>query len=463
VWKTKQLEKWLLCKVCTFLLASFLTAPLFADDWPQWMGPQRDGVWRETGILESFPETGLPRQWHAKLGAGYAGPAVAGGRVIVMDRIRHPDDAEKIARLKRDFGPAPNYNYTRGITLGVERVVALDVESGKVQWVHQYDCPYTTALMYGAGPRVTPTVDQDRVYTLGSEGHLFCLQAKTGQVIWSREFQRDYKLEIPHWGVSAHPLVDGDRLICTVGGKGTTVVAFDKYTGREIWRALDARWPGYSSPVIYQVGQTRQLVVWHGDAINGLNPETGATYWSIPIKTHWGMAIGIPRLFREQLYVSGYPRQSALLQLNAQRPQAEIVWQGDTRRGVACVMSTPMIEGGYLYGAGPGGRFMCIRLSDGKPMWESFAPSTGKRPASWANVFIVKQADRYLLANDLGELVLARLSPDGFEQVSRTKIIAPTTPLGRRTVVWSHPAFAQRSVFARNDKELVRLSLAANP
>ena len=130
MWKLKQLENGLVWQVCTLLLVSFLTAPLFADDWPQWMGPQRDGVWRETGIVKSFPQAGLPRQWHAKLGAGYAGPAVADGRVIVMDRIRHPDDAEKIARLKRDFGPAPNYNYTRGITLGVERVVSLDAETG---------------------------------------------------------------------------------------------------------------------------------------------------------------------------------------------------------------------------------------------------------------------------------------------------------------------------------------------
>ena len=444
-----------------FGLVAGLPALGLADDWPQWMGPERDGVWRETGIVEQFPPSGLPRRWRVELGGGYAGPAVANGRVFVMDRIRQPDDPEKIARLKRDFGPAPNYNYTRGVTLGTERVVALDVQTGAVLWVHQYDCPYTIALMYGAGPRVTPTVDQERVYTLGAEGHLFCLAAETGRVLWSRELQEDYGLEIPHWGLAAHPLIDGDRLICVVGGQGTTVVAFDKRSGRELWRALDARWPGYSSPTIYQVGQTRQLVIWHGDAINGLNPATGELYWSVPIKTHWGMAIGVPRLTGNRLYISGYPHQSALLRLDPRRLGAEIVWQGDTRRGVACVMSTPFIEGDYVYGGGPGGRFMCVRLSDGVRMWESFAPSTGKRPAGWSNVFIVKHQDRFFLANDQGELSLAYLRPGGYQQIGRTKIIAPTTPLGRRQVVWSHPAFAQRCVFARNDQELVCLSLAA--
>src|SRR5262249_20674420 len=153
--------------------------------------------------------------------------------------------------------------------------------------------PYTVS--YPLGPRTTPLIQDHKVYTLGTEGNLICLEAETGKVLWSREFKKDYGVQTPMWSFSSHPLIDGRKLICMAGGKGSTVAAFDKDSGKEIWRALTASEPGYCPPMIYEGGGKRQLIIWHGEAVNALDPETGAVYWSQPLKTYAAMAIPTPR------------------------------------------------------------------------------------------------------------------------------------------------------------------------
>ena len=251
-------------------LALLLLGPhsLRADDWPQWLGPQRDSVWRETGILQTFPAGGPPICWRTPVGGGYSGPAVAEGRVYLMDRqldkgVNNPADPFK-----------------RGVIPGSERVLCLDQATGKILWHHDYDAPYT--MSYPAGPRATPLVSGGKVYTLGAEGNLFCLDAQSGAVVWSHDFKADYGVPTPLWGFSANPLLDGNRLICVVGGTNTTAVAFNKDDGKEIWRALTAKEPGYCPPVIFTAGGKRQLIVWHPESVNSLDPETGKTYWSVP-------------------------------------------------------------------------------------------------------------------------------------------------------------------------------------
>ena len=179
-----------------------------SDDWPQWLGPSRDAVWREDGIIDRFPEEGPRLRWKTKLGAGYSGPAVVKGRVFVMDRPMPGLDPTK-ARLLHDGPPPRNVNFIRKLLPGSERLVCLSESDGKMIWVHEWDCPYTTVAAYAIGPRATPTVDGERVYALGAEGNLFCLSSLNGSVIWFRDFKKDYGLEIPEWGPAAHPLVDG--------------------------------------------------------------------------------------------------------------------------------------------------------------------------------------------------------------------------------------------------------------
>ncbi len=434
-------------------------SPVAADDWPQWLGPARDAVWREDGILERFPEDGPPLRWKAELGGGYSGPAVADGRVFVMDRLAGDVDLAT-AKILHDGPPPRNVNFLRKLLPGKERVVCLEESSGKKIWSYQWDCPYTTVAAYAIGPRVTPTVDGDRVYVLGAEGDLFCLAVKDGSVVWKRDFKKDYGLKIPEWGTAAHPLVDGEKLICVVGGKGTTCVAFDKRTGKELWRALSATQPGYCPPIIHQVAGSRQLLIWHGDGVEGLNPVTGEVYWSVDVKPTYGMSIGHPVVDGNRIYMMSFNRVSACIEVARGGRSAELLWRGNTARGIGGVMNTAFLEDGHIYACGQNGRYICARLADGERLWTSFAPSTGSRPASWANVFTVKHRDRFFLVNDLGDVIIARLTPEGYDEVSRARLIEPTHRVAGRLLVWSHPAFANRSIYLRNDREIICYSLA---
>lgn len=433
-----------------------------AEDWPQWLGTNRDAEWREEGIIARFPKGGPKLRWESKLGAGYSGPAVAQGRVFVMDRLAAEVDPDKV-RLLHDGPPPRNINFVRKLLPGRERLVCLNEADGKLLWAHEWDCPYTTVAAYAIGPRATPTVDGARVYALGAEGNLFCLNSKTGVVHWSRDFKKDYGLEIPEWGTAAHPLVHGERLICIVGGKGTTCVAFDKMTGRELWRALSAGQPGYCPPIVRLIGGTEQLLVWHSDALESLNPENGAVYWSVQIKPTYAMSIGQPVVEGNRVYVMGYNRVSACVEVAEDGETAKLLWKGNTRRGIAGVHNTAFIHDGQIYACGPNGKYSCARLVDGEKLWSTFSPAEGGRPVSWANVFTVRQGNRYFLANDYGELIIAGLSPAGYTEISRAKLIEPTHQVGGRTLVWSHPAFANRSVYLRNDREIRCYSLAKRP
>ncbi len=442
------------------LACLFFAVESFADDWPQWLGPRRDGQWRESGIAAEFPPSGPPLRWRTAIGGGYSGPAVAGGRVFIFDRVDAPKDVHG-GKVIATGKPPRNTNFLRRLLPGKERVVCLNEKDGRVLWTHQYDCPYSIAATYAIGPRVTPTVDEDRVYVLGAEGNLICLKVADGQVVWSRDFKRDFRAKTPLWGFSSHPLIDGSKLICMVGGKNATVMAFDKHTGRVLWRAVAAKEPGYAPPTLLPFGGKKQLIVWDSDALRALRPESGKTIWSVPLQPTFAMSIGAPRADGNLLYVMSFSRKSTLVRVRDDGQAAEVVWHGSTRRGIGGVMNTPIIRDGYLYACGQGGKYQCIHLESGEQKWKSYQPSTGDRPASWANVFTVAHEDRYFLANDLGELIIARMTPSGYDERSRARLIKPTHNIGGRTVVWSHPAFANRSVYLRNDKEVRCYSLAA--
>lgn len=424
---------------------------LFADDWPQWLGPQRDAVWRESGIIEKFPTNGPPVRWRASIAGGYAGPVVANGRVYVADR-----------RLAQGTSN-PADPFDRGVIRGGERVLCLSEADGQVLWKYEYECPYT--ISYPAGPRVAPLVSQGKVYTLGAEGNLFCLDATDGKVLWSHEFKKDYGIKAPMWGFAGHPLLDGNRLICLVGGAGSTAVAFDKDTGKELWRALSAEEPGYSSPVIYEAGGTRQLILWHPEAANALDPETGAVYWSVPFKSRAGMTLATPRKLGDQLFFTAFYSGSLMLRLDSAKPAAAVAWrtlkvnEKDTTH-LNAVMCTPFLEDGYIYGVCSYGQLRCLKMETGERVWETFQATTSGEAVRWANAFIVKNGDRFFLFNEKGDLIIAKLSPRGYEEISRAHLLEPTNKDCGRFVVWSHPAFANRHVYARNDREIICADLA---
>jgi len=432
------------------IVAMFALSPSFvrADDWPQWLGPQRDSIWRETGILDKFPDGGLKVKWRVPIAGGYAGPAVAEGRVFVTDYVR---------------GEGKNTNSPTGRDrlTGKERVLCFDAAEGKPLWKHEYECPYN--ISYSCGPRCTPTVHGGRVYALGAEGNLLCLDAAKGTVLWSKDLKKEYKVETPMWGFCGHPLVDGQKLICLVGGEGSIAVAFDKDTGKELWKALSAKEPGYCPPTIIESSGRRQLLIWHPESINSLDPETGKSYWSVPLEPKYGMSISTPRKLDDYLFASGIGEIGALLKLGTDKPGADVVWRGKRDTAVYCANSTPFLENGTIYGCDcMTGAFRAVKLDTGERLWETFAPTTGKNRGPHGTAFIVKNGDRFFLMSETGQLIIARLTPKAFEETGRAKLLEPTGVAFGRDVLWSHPAFANRCIFARNDKELICVSLAAD-
>ena len=436
------------CACCASLL---IGTALFADDWPQWLGSERDSVWRESGIVEKFPTNGPPVLWRAPIGGGYAGPVVAKGRVYVADRQL----AQGVSNPADPFARAP--------IRGGERVLCLSEADGQVLWKHEYECPYT--ISYPAGPRVAPMVSGGKVYTLGAEGDLLCLDANKGTVLWSRDFKKDFGIKAPLWGFAGHPLLDGNRLICLVGGPGTTAVALDKDTGKEIWRALSAEEPGYSSPVIYEAGGKRQLILWHPEAANSLNPETGEVYWSVPFKSKAGMTLATPRKLGDSLFFTAFYSGSLMLRLDSAKPAATIAWrtlkvnEKDTTH-LNAVMCTPFLEDGFIYGVCSYGQLRCLKMETGERVWETLQATTSGEPVRWANAFIVKNGNGFFLFNEKGDLIIAQFSPRGYEEISRAHLLEPTGSAAGRPVLWSHPAFANRRVYARNDKEVICVDLA---
>jgi outer membrane protein assembly factor BamB len=437
-----------------FLLFAFACATLRADDWPQWLGPKRDSIWRETGIVDKFPAEGPPVRWRVKIGPGYSGPIVAQGRVYLTDR-RLPETAS-----------SSTDPFQRSAISGGERVLCLNESDGKLVWQYQYECTYT--ISYPAGPRAAPLVSDGKVYTLGAEGNLLCLDTGTGKVLWSHDLKKELNIKTPMWGFAGHPILDGEKLICLAGGSGSTLIAFNRNTGQELWRALSTEEPGYSSPILCEAGGKRQLILWQPEGANSVDPETGHSYWSVPFKSRSGLTVSTPRKMGDLLFFTSFYNGSLVVKLDSTQPTATPVWH--TTKGnenetthLNSILCTPFLEDGYVYGVCSYGQLRCLNAQTGQRVWETFQATTSGASVRWANAFIVKNADRFFLFNERGDLIIARLSPKGYDEISRAHLLDPVNKDPGRPVVWSHPAFANRRVYARNDRELVCADLAKRP
>jgi outer membrane protein assembly factor BamB len=447
------------------ILLALASSVAQADDWPQWLGPQRDGVWRESGLLTTFPKDGLPIRWRVPIHGGYAGPAVSGGRVFVTDHQARPDSQRPKSPFQRITQP------------GTERVVCIDQSTGKVLWTHEYEVAYS--MSYSAGPRATPAVDGDRVYTLGGEGDLLCLNAGSGEVIWQKKLSDD-KSHTPTWGFASHPLIEGDKLICLTGGTEPeaghgVVTAFDKMTGQVIWSALAAKEPGYAPPLVVQSGGVRQLIVWDPNAVTSFDPQSGKPYWSLPFgPARMGMTIATPRFDHDPhsgdvIFIATQYEGSTVIQLDEHEPKASVLWKrtGKSDRksdALHIVASPPTVRDGHVYGIDTYGALRCLDLKTGDRLWATYDATTYQAgEVKWAQAFLIPLGDagsRFLIANEHGDLILADLDPAGYHEISRTHLLEPTNTDPGRPVVWSHPALADRCIFWRNDKEIVCASMA---
>lgn len=430
------------------LLALVSLAPALGDDWPQWMGPQRDNVWRETGVIDAFPKGGAKVIWRVPVAGGYAGPAVAAGRVYVADFVRK--------------GDLPEGNFERNGFEGTERVLCLDAKSGKELWKHEYPVRYTVS--YPAGPRCTPLIHEGKAYTLGAEGHLFCLDAARGTVVWSKDLKKEYGTTSPLWGYAAHPLIDGDKLITLAGGKGTQAVALNKDTGKEIWRTLDTPeiGQGYVPPSIIDAGGVRQLILMTPASLDSVNPETGKPYWSLPYEATNGSIIMTPVHTAGHLFTGGFQQKNLMAKLAADKPAAEALWRDKPRESISPINVQPYAEGDVIFGVDGDGLFTAFEVPSGKRLWQTPQPVAARRADS-GTAFLVRQGDegnRVWCFTDSGDLVIADVTKTGYKELSRVHVIDPTNTAFNRDVVWCPPAFAGRRFYVRNDKECVCVDLA---
>jgi outer membrane protein assembly factor BamB len=415
------------------LAVSLSLTPVMQADWPQWRGPDRDGVWSDTGIIESFPAEGLKAKWRTPVRPGWSSPVVAQGRVFITDVELNAPDAW-------------------------ERVLSFDEATGKPLWSHRYPVKYPDWAFSptAGGPRSTPIIRDGRVYTLGALGDLFCLDTATGNVVWQKSLAKEYDVK-EFSGITASPLIEGELLILYMCGKpDACVVAFDKNSGTEAWRALDDAFT-YSSPIVIRAGGQRQLIVWTQEAVTSLDPATGRTWWRELNRVSGDMAVSTPVFSNPYLLVGGL-----MFKLDADKPAASILWpesKAPTKR-VLSNTSTALLRGEHVFSAKISGELVCLDAGTGREIWQVNSVTQLKNGSS---IHLTSNGDSVLLFTDQGNLIRARLTGKGYEELSRAHLIDPTYTYGGRKVAWTPPAYSDSHVFARTDEELICIPLAATP
>ncbi|MHC4890134.1 MAG: PQQ-binding-like beta-propeller repeat protein, partial [Planctomycetota bacterium] len=327
------------------------------------------------------------------------------------------------------------------------------------------ECQYKR-FAYRNGPRAAVTINNNHAYSLGAMGHIFCFNAAKGDVLWNKNLYTEYKIKMPTWGIAAAPLVEEGLVIVHIGGReNACLVAFDKISGQEKWRALNDP-ASYSAPIVIEQAGKRVLVCWTGERIVGLNPLTGKLYWQHSFRASRNIDyIATPVFQNNYLFVSNFFDGSLLLKVEPDRLAVEKIWRRKgpnekKTKSLHCCISTPLLQGDYIYGVDSYGELRCLGLRTGERIWENLDAVPRNR---WANIHFVRNEDKIWMFNERGELIISKLSPEGFHEISRTKLIKPTRgQLNQRGgVCWSHPAFANKHVYARNDEELLCVNLSA--
>ena len=393
------------------LLACVLAA---AADWPQWRGAERDGISKESGLLEKWPEGGPPLAWKATgLGEGFASVAVAGGRVI-----------------------------TQGQARGGQAVIAFDEATGRQLWKTPNGDAYLDRR--GGGPRGTPTIDGEVAYVLGSNGSLIALDAATGKQVWTTNVLSRFNARNINWGLSESPLVDGRQLIVNAGGGGASVVAIDKNNGNVIWKSLDDE-AGYSSAMLVETGGIRQYVLLTGDAAVGVRADSGKELWRYSRVSNSTANVATPVVRGNQVFVSSdYGTGGGLLELTTSGngvEAKEVYFNRDMRNHY----NTPVLIGDHLYGYSS--RILtCMNFETGEVAWQD--RSVGKGQVIAADGLL------YLLSED-GVVGLAEATPEGYRERSRFSIPSGKYP------TWALPVVANGRLYLREQDTLYAYDISA--
>jgi outer membrane protein assembly factor BamB len=397
-----------------------LAAPLAAaSDWPQWLGPRRDGSTDE--IVKPWTEP-LKILWKTPVGEGHSSPIVADGMVYLHARV-----------------PGKNE----------ESLQAFDAATGAAKWTTSYPRAFFLNP-FGLGPRGTPAIDAGKIYSLGITGILSCIDAKTGEKIWLVDTLNEFKAKNLTFGISGSPIIDGDNVLINVGAKGASIVAFHKKTGKEVWKTLDDA-ASYSSPIIYGKGEDRQAIFLTGKGIVSVSPAGGSVFWQHPFQDKLAESSTTPVVLGDTLFVSSVTLGGTALKLdNSQAiPKAKELWM---KKEWHCYFSTPATVGKdhiYLVTGQASltkavANLHCVELSTGKSLWKR--DKVGKYHASLART----GDDKLLLIEEDGDMVLLQPDPKEYRELCRTKICGTT---------WAHPAISNGRLYIRDAKELICVEL----
>jgi outer membrane protein assembly factor BamB len=397
-----------------------LPAVAVAGDWPQWLGPNRDAA--STERVAAWTET--PKVlWRQPVGEGNSSPVVSDGRVFIHAKIKDKDQ---------------------------EELIAFDARTGKPLWRKVY-ARAPMSFLYGNGPRATPAVVGDRVFTFGITGVLSCFEAPTGKILWQIDTLQKFQAPRLLFGASCSPIVEGNRVLMNVGAKGASVVAFDKNNGDVLWKNLDDR-ASYSSPIAFGEGNNRQVVFLTGQNLISLNPRDGHVKWKFPLVDSLLESSCTPLRVGDMLLASSITYGSVGLRLVTREDNvtAEQVWKNDT---LTCYFSTPVSVGNdYVYlitGTKPPAikseaTLHCIEAKTGKDLWQK--AKIGQYHAS----LLRTGNDKLLLLDDAGQLALVDPNPKQYRELARTPVCRPT---------WAHPALADGRLYVRDEKELICFQL----
>jgi outer membrane protein assembly factor BamB len=389
-------------------------------DWPQFLGPTRDGISAETGLIDEWPAGGWKPLWRKPGGVGMAGLSVSGGRLITL--------------VQKD---------------GQQWAVALDAKTGDRQWEAPLAPEYTNQM--GDGPRAAPTIHGDRVFVFTGEGILTALKLADGQPLWSHNTLKELGGKEAEYGMACSPLVAGQNVVVTVGAPKATVAAYDLESGKRAWTAGSEDPAGYSSPALLDVAGQRQLVVFSGGSVLGIEPKAGKVLWRHPYETDFACNIATPIGFKGQVFVSSGENHGSVLlspQPSAAAWTVKEVWQSQGAESVLRTeWQTSILLDGHLYGfdnvgsAGPVTHLTCIEAATGERVWQK--PRFGKGN-------LIAADGKLLISTMTGELVIVRATPTAYEELGRGKLLDSTRQA---------PALAGGLLYLRDDKEIVCVDL----
>jgi outer membrane protein assembly factor BamB len=402
--------------VLIFPLTLALTPALRAADWPQLLGPDRDGHSPETKLNWDWPKAGPPVAWRKDVGPGWASPVVADGKLLIFHRV---GDEEVLA--------------------------ALDPATGKEIWTAKYPTKYRDDFGFDPGPRATPTAAGGKVFTLGADGDLHAWELASGKKLWGRNVRAEYRADKGFFGVACSPLVAGGKLLLNVGGKGAGVVALDPDTGKELWKATDDA-ASYSSPTAAEIDGKLAAVFLTRHGLRVFDVATGKEMYSFPFRPRINESVqaATPLVWKDEIFLTvSYSTGAALLR--AKGGEITDVWAND--KSLSSQYNTPVRVGDYLYGTH--GRsdvgtaqLRCVEWKTGNVKWTE---------AKFGVASVVAVDGGVLALTEAGDLVRFDASPEGYKERARAKILDKPVRAG--------PAIADGRLFARDGKQLVCVKL----